>query len=127
MAGVITGIVVFTVWYLLINVVNMDVSIARGYIMALMVFIQNIHVFNCRSEKSSAFKVPIKGHKLIAIGVIVSIVLQIIVMEVEFLAEILNTHRVPNADLFKLVLLALPIVLLMEIFKFIRRKKECNN
>ena len=44
---------------------KMDVEIARGYIMLLMVFMQNIHVFNCRSEKQSAFKVPIKKNKLI--------------------------------------------------------------
>ena len=64
-AGLVIGGVVFSVWYLLLNKLNMDVSIARGYIMALMVFIQNIHVFNCRSEKKSAFKVPIKNNLLI--------------------------------------------------------------
>lgn len=41
-SGSIIGIVVFTVWYMLLNKFNMEVSVARGYIMALMVFIQNI-------------------------------------------------------------------------------------
>ena len=48
----------------------MNVPTARGYIMALMVFIQNIHVFNCRSEHASAFKVPLKNNRLIVFGVI---------------------------------------------------------
>jgi len=122
LAGVITGIVVFTVWYLLINVVKMDVSLARGYIMALMVFIQNIHVFNCRSEKSSAFKVPIKGNKLIAIGVIVSIMLQIIVMEVPFLSTFLQTSSIPFMHLIYLFIIALFVLMVFEIYKKIRYK-----
>ena len=55
---------------------------ARGYTMALMVFIQNIHVFNCRSEKNSAFSIPLKSNALIIVAFISSIILQIIVMEV---------------------------------------------
>lgn len=80
-AGLTIGFIVFTVWYILLNKFNMEIEVARGYIMTLMVFIQNIHVFNCRSEKNSAFKVPIKNNPLIVWGVIASIILQILVME----------------------------------------------
>ena len=74
-SGLSIGIIIFIVWYYLINFTNLDVFVARGYIMTLMVFIQNIHVFNCRSEKNSAFKVPLKSNYLIVIGVIFSIIL----------------------------------------------------
>ena len=53
---------------------------ARGYIMVLMVFIQNIHVLNCRSEKTSAFKMPLKNNPLVIITIISTIILQLIVM-----------------------------------------------
>ena len=59
-SGIFIGGIVFGLWYYLINVAHMEVAHARGYIMALMVFIQNIHVLNCRSEKHSTFKMSFK-------------------------------------------------------------------
>ena len=119
-SGGIIGIVVFMVWYYLINVVSMDVSVARGYIMALMVFIQNIHVFNCRSEKRSAFSVPLKSNKLIVVGVICSVLLQVIVMESSILSQFLQTSSIPVIDLIYLVLIASIVLIMMELYKFIR-------
>lgn len=121
------GIIIFIVWYFLLKCVNMDVSTARGYIMALMVFMQNIHVLNCRSEKKSIFKMSLFENPMIILSIGISIILQIIVMEVDFLAGLLNTHRVPNIDLIKIIFLSLPIILVMEVFKYIRRKKGCKN
>ena len=52
-SGITIGLIVFGVWYYLINIINMETEIARGYVVVLMVIIQNIHAFNCRSEKNS--------------------------------------------------------------------------
>lgn len=116
-SGLIIGGVIFVVWFLMIKKYNMDIDVARGYIMALMVFIQNIHVFNCRSEHKSAFAVPIKNNKLIFIGVLISIVLQIIVMETPVLSSILHTVSVPMIHLVYLFLIALSILVVIEIYK----------
>lgn len=116
-SGLVIGSIVFTVFYILLNKLNMNLSIARGYIMALMVFIQNIHVFNCRSEHKSAFSIPLKNNKLIAFGVIGSIILQIIVMEVPFLSNFLQTVSVPPLHLFYLLVIALLVLVIMEIYK----------
>ena len=116
-AGGIIGIIVFIVWYYLIDVVAMDTEMARGYIMCLMVFIQNIHVFNCRSEDKSAFKVPLKNNWLIVGGVVCSIILQIIVMEVPFLSQFLQTTSIPFSNLVYLFLIACSILVLVEIYK----------
>lgn len=126
-SGLYIGIVIFIVWYFLLKYINMDVSTARGYIMALMVFMQNIHVLNCRSEKKSIFKMSLFKNPMIILSIGISIILQITVMEVDFLASLLNTHRIPNIDLIKIIFLALPIILVMEIFKFIRRSKKCKS
>ena len=122
-AGTIIGLIVFAVWYYLIKVAHMDVPIARGYIMALMVFIQNIHVFNCRSEHASAFKVPLKNNKLIVIGVIASVLLQIIVMEVDVLSTLLQTVVVPFSSMIGLFAIASIVLVLMELYKKIRYHK----
>ena len=119
-SGISTGLLVFIIWYYLIKVMGMEVTMARGYIMALMVFIQNIHVFNCRSEKHSAFSVPIKSNKLILVAFVSSIVLQIIVMEVPFLSQFLQTVSIPFADLLYLFLLATTVLFSMEIYKKIK-------
>lgn len=90
--------------------------------MALMVFIQNIHVFNCRSESKSAFSVPLKNNKLIVYGVIASVLLQIIVMEVPFLANLLQTKSIPIIHLILLFTVATSILIIVEIYKYINNK-----
>lgn len=121
-SGLVIGGVIFVIWYFLINKFNMDIPMARGYIMALMVFIQNIHVFNCRSEHKSAFSVPLKNNWLIVIGVIISIFLQIVVMEIPMLSKVLHTISVPFLHLIYLFLIALLILVVMEIYKKINNK-----
>ena len=119
-SGISIGLIVFVVWYYLIKVLYMNVSLARGYIMALMVFIQNIHVFNCRSESSSAFQVPLKNNKLIVGGVIVSILLQIIVMANSLLSNFLSTSKIPVNHLIILFMIASLVLFLIEIYKGIQ-------
>lgn len=119
-AGLFIGLLLFGLWYYLINIAKMDVTTARGYVMTLMVFIQNIHVFNCRSEKNSAFTIPLKNNKLVVWGVIVSIVLQIIVMEVDILAKLLQTVSIPIMHLIGLFALALTVLIVVEVYKKIK-------
>lgn len=119
-SGLIIGLIVFATWYYLINVINMDVTRARGYIMALMVFIQNIHVFNCRSENGSAFSIPLKSNKLVVWGTICSIILQVIVMEVNFMSAFLQTVSIPLIHLVYLFLIALSVLVAMEIYKVLK-------
>ena len=124
-SGLVIGILVFVVWYYLINFMKMDVEIARGYIMLLMVFMQNIHVFNCRSEKQSAFKVSIKSNPFVVISVICCIILQVIVMEVDVLAKFLQTSPVPIMDVFILFLIASIVLVVIELYKeFVYHKNE---
>ena len=119
-SGVTTGLLVFAVWYYLIKVVGMEVSMARGYTMALMVFIQNIHVFNCRSEKQSAFSIPLKSNKLIIVAFVSSIILQILVMEVPVFSQFLQTVSIPLHHLLYLFLTATIVLFSMEIYKKIK-------
>ena len=120
-AGLSIGLIVFAVFFVLIRVFNMEVSTARGYIMALMVFMQNMHVLNCRSETLSVFKNPLKNNVLIIFSIFGSILLQVIVMEVSVFSKFLQTTPIPLGHLFMLFLISLPIVFIMELFKEIKR------
>ena len=119
-SGFFIGIIVFAFFYYLIKILHMDLAIARGYVMALMVFIQNTHVFNCRSEVNSIFSNNIKRNDIVFLGVFGSILLEIIVMEVPILAKYLQTTSIPMLNLVYLMLLSLSVVALMEIYKKIR-------
>ena len=123
LSGLFIGIVVFVVW-LLLNKIGMESSHARGYVLALMVFIQNIHVINCRSESKSIFENSFKKNPFILFTIVGSILLQIIVMEVPILSNFLQTHQIPYLHLLVLLLVALPILTVMEIYKHLKRDKR---
>ena len=123
-SGLFIGALVFGVWYYLIKVINIDVNIARGYIMVLMVFIQNIHVFNCRSETESAFNVPLRKNPLIIITAFGSILLQIIVMEIPLLSTYLKASTIPYQHMFILVSFSLSVLIVMEIYKLLKYRNK---
>lgn len=120
-SGLTIGILVF---FYFKNLIDNGVStrIARGYIMTLMVFIQNVHVLNCRSETHSFFKTGLKGNLLIPFVIVGSILLQFAVMEVPILSTFLKTTSIPLIECINLLLLSLIIILVIEIYKLIKRK-----
>ncbi len=123
-AGLYIALVVFLTWVYLIDVKGFDIDLARGYVLLLMVFMQNFHVFNCRSETESAFKIPIKNNYFIIISIIIVLIIQMIVTEVPFLTSIIKTKPVPIKDAIILILLAFPIIIVMNAYKSYKRKKS---
>ena len=121
-SGITIGLLVFIIWSNLINT-YIPINFARGYVMTLMVFIQNIHVLNCKDEKKSIFKLRLNKNIFLPIVIISSIVLQILVMRIPVLA---NFFKVGNLTLIKcleLLLYSCSIIIVVEIYKFIKRKK----
>lgn len=123
-SGLFMGIIVFDVWFIMIKYLNFEVAHARGYVLALMVFMQNIHVLNCRSEEKSVFKNGFKENPFVLITIVSTIILQIIVMEVPILSILLQTYSVPYLHMLILLILALPVLLIIEIYKYIRRNNK---
>lgn len=121
-SGLSIGIIVFIIWTYLINKLDMPVNIARGYIVTLMVFIQNMHVLNCRSEKSSILKVPIKSNPLIIFSIVSAIFLQVLFSEVPFLSKFLQTTSIPIRHMLILFAISTTIIFIMEIYKYLKRK-----
>ncbi len=116
-SGLFIGIIVFMVWHLLIKEANMNIGLARAYVLTLMVFIQNIHVLNCRSETKSIFRMSLKDNKFVAFTIFGSILLQIIVMESPALSEFLQTESVPYMHMLLLLFMSIPVLFVMEIYK----------
>ena len=126
LSGFTIGILVFIVWVYLINILKFDINIARGYIVALMVFIQNMHVLNCRSETKSIFSKKIERNKFVYFSIISAIVLQFIIMEVPFLSKFLKTSSIPFNHLIILFIISLTVLFIMELYKMITYKEKSN-
>ena len=122
LGGLYIGIVVFCMWFILIKKLNMNPAYARGYVLALMVFIQNIHVLNCRSEKISVFKNSLRKNPFVLFAIGSSILLQLIVMNVPALSKFLQTYSISYSHLIAILLLSTPILFIFEAYKKTRVK-----
>lgn len=122
-SGIYITALVLGLWIILLKVIHMDEGIARGYIMCLMVFIQNMHVLNCRSENISILKYKSKN-VFVSFAIIGCILLQFVVMEVPFFSTILKTTSIPILDIIALFVMASTIIPLMEIYKKINKKSS---
>ena len=119
-SGLFIGISVFAFWYYLINCVNMPIKVARGYILTLMVFIQNIHLFNCRSEMNSAFDIPILKNPFIIISILLAIISQILIIKIPYFSNLFKITDIPLEHIILLFTFAIPVILIMEIYKAIK-------
>ena len=124
--GLVIALIIFSTWKYLMDR-NVDLLIARSYVMMLMVFIQNVHVLNCRSEKNSIFKTSIKSNPLVIITIIGSIILQLIVTEVPLLANFLSITSVPFNIVLSLFALSLVIVAFAESYKCVNKVIRRNS
>ena len=113
--------IIFSAWYFLINVKHVDIAIARAVVMMLMVFIQNINVLNCRSEKRSVFKESLRDNPLVIITIVSSIILQIIMAEIPLTAHFLQVEPISASWILYIFLLSLIIIVVFEIYKLIYR------
>lgn len=120
-AGLYTGILVFICFAWTFKK-GIDISICRGCTMTLMVFIQNIHVLNCKSERLSVLKVPLSKNKFMLMSILISIILQIIIMEIESLAQVFGVSSIPVTYILILFLISTSILLVMEIYKSLKAR-----
>lgn len=122
LSGITIGLIVFGVWVYLINNLKLDVNISRTYVLVLMIIIQNFHAFNCRSEDKSIGEISLFSNKIFIVGIIGSIILGISVIQTKFFNSILKTTGLPLKDLTLLLAIGLIILLVMEIYKKIKKK-----
>lgn len=125
-SGLSMGLIVFLVWVILLDKLNFDVYVARGYIMMVMVFMQNMHTLNCRSESKHIYEVGFKKNPFVIFSIILATTLQIIVAEVPVLSEFLDTTSVPLLHMIILFLISCSIIIIIELYKSIKKRKEKN-
>ena len=108
----IMAIIEFIFYMYLYKIKKFDITLTRTYLLTLMVFMENIQIFNCRSEKMSMFKIPFRNNRFLIISIIVTIIIQFKPIASFFYLDLLQAK-----DVFKLFALTVPLIFGMEIFK----------
>jgi magnesium-transporting ATPase (P-type) len=91
---------------------------ARNALLMLMVFFENVHIGNCRSETKSALRLsPFRSPILLA-GALIALSLHLVLLWVPLAQEVLRIAPLSLATLGCLWALALSIFLAMEIHKW---------
>lgn len=121
--GVTISAIVFGTWKFMMDK-DYDITLARSVIMMLMVFIQNINVLNCRSEKRSVFKESLLDNPFVIATVLGSIILQIVVSEIPVTALFLKVTPLPFLLIDEILLLSFVVIIVYEIYKFIYRLRK---
>jgi len=88
-----------------------------------MVLFENFQVFNCRSEYRSAFRVPISSNYFLIAGVIAAQGIHILALYVPVIRDILQLQPVSLVEWLSLLVLASSVVVVMEIFKAVRKHR----
>jgi magnesium-transporting ATPase (P-type) len=116
-SGLYMGMSAFVVWYFLLGA-GVEESAARNLVLLLMVLLENAHVFNCRSENMSAFRVPISRNYFLIIAVIAAQGIHILSMYVPFMQDVLGISPVTFQEWLFFLGIALTLIAVMEAFKF---------
>jgi magnesium-transporting ATPase (P-type) len=124
LSGVYIGALVFGLWYHIIYNLNLDEVHGRTITMMLMVLLQNFHVLNCRSETKSVFNVPMKNNYVLIIGMALAQLLHISASYIPGLKDALQLIPVSFSEWIKLLPTAASVLVLMEVFKWWRRRGE---
>ena len=121
-SGLTIGALAFGFWYWAVRVEVMDEAVARNLVLLLMVLLQNVHVFNCRSETISAFQVPFRRNVILVFGVAAAQGIHLLSMHLPFMQSILGTEPVKFTQWLLVLSLAMVILLVMEVFKWYIKK-----
>jgi len=84
--------------------------------------LEKINVFNYRSLKSPIYSISFFSNKWVLIAVVFTIGLQACVVYISFLQETFHTAALGWKDWGIIFLVALPLFILTEVFKWIRKR-----
>jgi P-type Ca2+ transporter type 2C len=97
-----------------------SVDEARNLLLLLMVCFQNVHVFNCRSERRSAFRQPLRSNLWIPAVVLLTQGIHIGAMHVPVLNDVLRIAPVAWSEWVQVAVISLLLIPTMEIYKSVK-------
>lgn len=124
-SGLYMGLSAFMVWHFLIGS-GLEESPARNLVLLLMVLLENCHVFNCRSERISAFRIPISRNYFLILGVAAAQGIHILAMYIPFLQDVLGVQPVTVEEWLIFLGIALVLIAVMESYKFLGKFRNSD-
>ena len=116
-SATVMGIIEFALYIYLYNIRHLEIEVIRSYLLTLMVLMENIHIFNCRSERISAFKISGQNNKFLIFSILITCLIQIIVVRSDILSNILRLKTIPLEFAGGLVVFSIPLIIIMEVYK----------
>ena len=116
-SATVMGIIEFALYIYLYNIKHLEIEVIRSYLLTLMVLMENIHIFNCRSERISAFKISGQNNKFLIFSILITCLIQIIVVRSDILSNILRLKTIPLEFAGGLVVFSIPLIIIMEVYK----------
>jgi magnesium-transporting ATPase (P-type) len=121
LGGAVIGGVAFAAWWQLLAA-GVAAGAARNAVLLLFVLMQNVHVFNCRSERRSAFRVPLARNRLLVAGVLAAQGLHLLALHLPLTQRILEVHPVTWLEWLLALGSALLLLATMEAYKQVRSR-----
>ncbi len=119
LGGMTIGLSSFALYFALLQA-GTPYGAAQGSILWTLVWCENAHCFNCRSEVRSVFRVPFAHNRLLVAAVLGTQLLQIAVLRLPGLQELLSLQALTLADGLRLACVVLLVLGAMEAYKWVR-------
>jgi P-type Ca2+ transporter type 2C len=123
LSGATMGFIAVAFWWALMDA-GMEESSARNRLLLLFVLMQNVHVFNCRSEYASAFAVPLARNRVLAVGVPAALGVHLLAMNLPFMQSLLRVSPLAPSEWLAPVAFALSVLVVMELYKVVARRRR---
>ena len=81
-SAIIMSVLEFVFYVYLYRIKNLDITLVRSYLLTFMVFLENIQIFNCRSERISMFKISGNNNRFLIISIILTLCIQTIIVRI---------------------------------------------
>ncbi|MDH7497215.1 MAG: HAD-IC family P-type ATPase [Syntrophomonadaceae bacterium] len=122
-SGLTMAGVAFLAWFWLLHS-GWEEAQARNLLLLLMVLMENVHVFNCRSERESVFDVPISRNYLLVGGVLAAQGVHQLASYLPVMQRVLGVAPVSLAEWGTMAFMALAVLLVMELFKVLMARRS---
>jgi P-type Ca2+ transporter type 2C len=123
MAGIMTILSLIVYFYFLPE----GIEKARTTVFIVMAFSQLFNLYNMRSLKKSVFEIGFFSNKYINLAVFVSVIIQIVIIEIPFFERIFLFDPVYPLEFITLVAMSSLVLWGGEFYKFIKRKLHLAN
>ena len=116
-SAIIMSVIEFLLYVYLYKIKNLDIVLVRSYLLTFMVFMENIQIFNCRSESISMFKLSGTNNRFLIISIIITLSIQAIIVRIPEAAGFFGLTTIPIQNIGMLFWGTIPLIVGMEIFK----------